>query len=463
MFQELCTKYPSNSTLAIAYARILYEKRDYAKSAAVVKEWIGRERGNIDLQVLNARLLLVAGKNDDALELLRNAVKDNPNSYQGQVLLASAVASAETDFRKAAKINPDNMEAAAGLVDIAMRRQDFGMLSQIADETVKKHPQALEGYLWRAAGEAHRNEWDKAAADYEIVLASHPNNPTADLELGQIRVKQGRIAEGEALIQKALDNDPGFVPALELLVKYDLQAGQLDKAVARVDAQIKKAPGNARFFTDLALLQARQKDYKGVLESAGRAIQLDPSDLTAERLYSQTQFGLGDIDSAIASWRKWVVANPNDSAGLEALGALEEAKGQDLDAEADYRKAIRLNPDDANALNNLAYLMAVHGDAIDVALSMAQSAHAQAPDSQYTTDTLAYILYLKEDFHGAFGLLDQALKNYPNDPSINLHLGMVCAKLKQKTNARTHLEKALELAPNTQIAKDATAELQQLH
>jgi len=42
------------------------------------------------------------------------------------------------------------------------------------------------------------------------------------------------------------------------------------------------------------------------------------------------------------------------------------------------------------------------------------------------------------------------------------HLGMVYSKLKDKSNAVTHLKKALSLAPNSPTAKDAQAALQGL-
>jgi hypothetical protein len=42
------------------------------------------------------------------------------------------------------------------------------------------------------------------------------------------------------------------------------------------------------------------------------------------------------------------------------------------------------------------------------------------------------------------------------------HLGMVCSKMRDPKNAAIHLKKALALAPNSEIAKDARIALQGL-
>jgi cytochrome c-type biogenesis protein CcmH/NrfG len=56
-------------------------------------------------------------------------------------------------------------------------------------------------------------------------------------------------------------------------------------------------------------------------------------------------------------------------------------------------------------------------------------------------------------------LLEEAVKNDPNSATKQYHLGMVYSKLQDKSNATLHLKKAITLAPNSQVAKDAQAAL----
>jgi cellulose synthase operon protein C len=102
------------------------------------------------------------------------------------------------------------------------------------------------------------------------------------------------------------------------------------------------------------------------------------------------------------------------------------------------------------------------GQDIDVALSLAESAHRGMPNSPNTSDTLAWAYYYKGTYGSARDLLETAQKTAPDDASIQYHLGMTYSKLGDKTNAVLHLKKASSLAPNTQTQKDADKALHSL-
>ena len=124
-----------------------------------------------------------------------------------------------------------------------------------------------------------------------------------------------------------------------------------------------------------------------------------------------------------------------------------------------YKKALAIEPDQAVASNNLAYLMTETGGNLDVALSLAQTARRQLPNSPDTADTLAWVNYQKGNYDSARDLLEDTLKTSPDNASVQYHLGMIYSKLSDKANASIHLKKAAALAPNTQTAKDAEKEL----
>jgi len=141
------------------------------------------------------------------------------------------------------------------------------------------------------------------------------------------------------------------------------------------------------------------------------------------------------------------------------LGSLEEAQGDHTNATSDYKRALSLQPDQAVASNNLAYLMTENGGNLDVALSLAQTARRAMPNSPDTADTLAWVYYQRGNYNSGRDLLEDALKNSPDNASIHYHLGMIYSKLSDKANATLHLKKAAALAPNTQTAKDADTAL----
>jgi tetratricopeptide (TPR) repeat protein len=241
-----------------------------------------------------------------------------------------------------------------------------------------------------------------------------------------------------------------------------MQAKQPAKAIARIQAQIAKSPGNAGFYVQLAHVQYATQDYKASLESARKAMQLDPSAAEPEHWFVQNEIALGASDTALSTQQNWVNSHPNDGQGYQILGSINEAKGNVPAAMDAYKKTLQLDPNDIVASNNLAYLMVENGQNVDVALTLAQTARRNAPDSPDTADTLAWVYYYKHNYGAARDLLESTLQASPDNALLQFHLGMVYSKLNDKADAQQHLKKAAALAPNSKIGKDASTALAQL-
>ena len=468
VFADLSSKHPKNFAIKITYAQLLADKKDFAKATTVANELTKSDGGNPQVQVLNAVLLMNTGKINDAFALLQKATKDAPNNFETQLLLARVAAAkgdmtvSESSYKQAAKLNPGNMEALTGLADTAIRHDDGGALSEVAERTIKLHPELAQGYLWRGTAEASRKEYDKAEADFQTVLKNSPDNAIAYMELGQLRFAQGHVPEGKAMLEKALDKDPNAIRALGTLVAYDLQAKQPAKALSLVQATIVRSPGNGNLYDELAVVQLQTKDLNGALESSKKAMQLSPSSPGAVQTYTQAEVALGQIDPAIGTWEQWIATHPADSHATAILGTLEEAKGDQAKAMDYYKKTLQIDPNNAVAANNLAYLMLETGQNLDMALSLAQTARRGLPDSPQTADTLAWIYYYKANYISARDLLEDALKTTPNNVSMHYHLGMTYLKMNDKPDAQLHLKKAAAIDPNSKLGKAAAAELAKL-
>ena len=212
-------------------------------------------------------------------------------------------------------------------------------------------------------------------------------------------------------------------------------------------------------YTLLSELQLGMRDPQGALASSEKAMQISPTDSGAVIAYTRAEVSSGDPAKAIAKWQQWTKDHPTDVRAFTLLGSLQEAQGDRTGAMESYKKALAIQPEQPVAANNLAYLMVDSGQNLDVALSLAQVARRNAPNSPSTADTLAWIYYKKGNYLSARDLLEDAIKVAPNDAAMHYHLGMTYAKLSNSGDAKTHLKKASDLAPNTQTAKDADKEL----
>jgi len=469
VYADLVNKYPKSVPMKLAYAELLTDEGDYAKAQGVVDQLNKTNSEDPQVQALTGMMLLHAGKVNDALTVLQKGAKNYPDNLALKFWLGEAdkakgdIPGAEQNFRAVTQANPGNLLAQRELAGIAASNKDNPLLEQIASTLITKFPNLADGYLWRAVAEVNQNQPGQAEADLQTALQKNPKDSAALVALGEMRFQQKKYPEGADLLQRALDADPNQVPALHALVAYDLfQLHQPDKALALVQQDIAKSPNNSALYQQLSGLQLVMKDFNGALNSAQKAMQLNPNDGDAVIVYTRAETAAGNAGAAISKWKTWAAAHPNEAGPDVILGTLEEAQGNQNAAMDYYKKALVIQPDQAVAQNNLAFLMLDSGQDVDTALSLAESARRAMPNSPNTADTLAWAYYYKGIYGSARDLLENAEKTDPNDVSIEYHLGMVYSKMGKKADAIAHLKKAVTLGPQTQSGKDASKALTSL-
>jgi Tfp pilus assembly protein PilF len=464
-YADLTAKHPKSAPLKLAYARVLILSKNIDKARALGAELAKTDSSLPDVAILNGMILLNDGKTNDAFNLLQKSSKANPDNVGVKLWLARAarakgdITGAQQNYRDAAKLNPRNLEAQAGLAEISIEARDYTTLSQLADTAIAASPQTPLPYIWRGMAEGSQNELDKADADFRQAIKLDPKNATASLELAQVRLVQKKIPEARTLLEQSLLYNPNGSRALRLLAATFVIEKQTPKAISRVQDQIAKSPQNNEMYDILADLQLGSGDAAGALSSAEKAMQLRPNDSAAVMAYSRAEVSQGDPTKAVAKWKQWVKDHPGDAQAFSILGSLQETQGDRDGAMDSYKKALAIQPEQPVAANNLSYLMVETGQNLDVALSLAQIARRALPNSPSTADTLAWVYYQKGNYSSARDLLEDALKSDPNNASMHYHLGMTYTKLSNNSDAVIQLKKAVALAPNSQTAKDADKEL----
>jgi tetratricopeptide (TPR) repeat protein len=467
-FASLAQKYPKNVAVLEGYVRVLLQVKDYGTAQTVISGLMKKNGKDPEVVALNGIVLLSNSKAADAVNALQGAVNDAPKDAFLQYWLGKAAMAkgdsglAERSFRESAQLNPRSLEAQEELAHIASQRGDTNMLSDVAEKTITAVPRFPGGYIWRAMAELAHNSPDKAETDLKTAISVAPQSPQAHLMLGELRFSQKKYPEGAALMEQALQYDPNLIGALRGLVSYDIFRKQPAQALARINQQIAKSPKNSAFYDLLAQFQLQNKNLDQASIAAQKALEMNPDDGEAVMIYAQVQAQHGQAANAIGVWEKWSKDHPNSAGALAILGTLEELRGDIRKAENYYKQALIIQPEQPVAANNLAYRMLENGENVDVALTLAQTARRVMPNSPDTADTLAWAYYHKGAYGFARDLLLDATRVNPNNPTTQYHLGLVYAKLGDRSNAAIHLKKALSLAPDATTAKNIRAALQGL-
>jgi tetratricopeptide (TPR) repeat protein len=166
--------------------------------------------------------------------------------------------------------------------------------------------------------------------------------------------------------------------------------------------------------------------------------------------------GRGQIEEAIAHYRRVLEIKPGDVKALYNLGNLLAGRGQIEEAIAHYREALAVRPDHARANCNLGVLLAGRGQG-DEAIAHFRTALETRPDYAEAHDNLGAVLAGRGQAEEAIAQYRKALEIKPDFVEALGNLGNVLAARGRVEEAITQYRKALNLATqqNNQVLADS--------
>ena len=199
-----------------------------------------------------------------ALQLLRAAVKKNPDLPPPQVILAAWLAEvsqpgmARTALETATLEVPDDPEPYLILADLALRDRQVAEVSLLlgkgydllAGTTISPKRAAVlkrRALVALAALADSRRDWKQAQKYLESLLADDPKNASALEQLGRVLFQLKKPDEALAKLQEAAKLDPANILAPEAtLAQLYQQSGDKENAAKWMVAAIKANPRDAR-------------------------------------------------------------------------------------------------------------------------------------------------------------------------------------------------------------------------
>lgn len=116
-------------------------------------------------------------------------------------------------------------------------------------------------------------------------------------------------------------------------------------------------------------------------------------------------------------------------------------------AEADFKKALELKPNEPYVLNYLAYTWVDRGEHLDDAKRMLDEAVRQKPDDGAIVDSVGWAYFRLGQYEKSLEFLEKAIELAPEDSSINDHLGDVYWRVGRRAEARFQWLRAISLNP----------------
>jgi tetratricopeptide (TPR) repeat protein len=200
---------------------------------------VSHQRAGSAGRIAQAQELAEQGRQQEAVEVLRGAVRDYPHVYLPRLLLAQQLlqggdlVEAERQLRVALQLRPDSFEALGGLGLVLQRQGLHREAAKYYERTIVLHPGHALAHFNLANCRNELGDRAGAVASLRTAVRVKPEFAWAYRVLGRLLDQMDQPAEAAEHLQQALRLAPGDTEAKDLLERVRDQLARAGKSVGK--------------------------------------------------------------------------------------------------------------------------------------------------------------------------------------------------------------------------------------
>ena len=396
-FDRLLIKHPHNQQLLFSKA-ILLSQDGRSNEALTLLEDQPKKYAVPATLLLRARLLNQLERTEEALPLLRNALKNHPNDTRLRMTYARLL------------IELNRLEEA--------RAEFLELLQQSPNDDDLRFSLALINM--------DLNAWQEAQVYLEELLLRGSHLNAAYFHLGRVL--------------EELDDIPNSLDAYKAVEPSESYLAAQQRIIYLLLTQKNRSEDTTHFDTQR-------------IEHPNLAIQLYLIETESLASNNQVEMAWLRINQALDSFA-------DDPSLLYTRAMIAEKRNDLQQLEQDLRLIIQRNPNNAMALNALGYTLADRTDRLEEARQLIEQAHELEPNDAAITDSLGWVYYRLGDLVTAERLLREAFASFA-DAEVAAHLGEVLWLQNKHSEARKIWNKALKIQPKDAVLLETIQRLTQ--
>ncbi len=342
--------------------RAMMAAADHApeRALALVDRALGVDTRRAELWMFRGDLQRQARQTAEAQTAYRKALELEPDNVAARIALAlthleaNALEPAAKELREAVKLEPNNVMARYLQALIDFRQARIPDAQAKLQQVLKLDPDFLPGHLLSGAVNLALGNRNIALSHLTRVVDRVAEHPQARKLLAVAIAQGGKLDEATRQIAGLKDSDD----LLTLSLRGDIALRQGDPATARryLEQATALSPDNPNL--QLALAQSRMAggDQEGAIAALERAAELDTDSTRPDVLLVQTHLQAGRTAQAMAVIDRLQKARPRDPLPHNLRGIAHIANKETGRARASFAEAIELDPTFLPAAANLARL-----------------------------------------------------------------------------------------------------------
>lgn len=443
---------PGNAEARYLLGRIHFANGDYQAAEKELKKARGLGVKDGGLDPLFARTILMLNQPQRMLDEVKDSSSDEADSKAAVLALRARAhlmlqdsAAAEKDLADAQLLVVDHPEALATRAMLAMTRNNLDESMALTDQALAKANQRAD--LWVMKGDllrrAKRNE--EALAVYGKALAGEPANIPARVASAQLHLGENALDKAEAELQELHKHAPNNVMGRYLEAYLEFRRSHFAEADGKLQDVLRSAPDFLPGQLLAGAVSFAQGNREGAKSHLNKVLEAAPQHPLARKLMAATLADLGEFGSAKD------ILGSFDSTGSDPV--LQTLRGEIALRQGDYAEARKqLEKMEGDSSRNPKYFADLAasrmGSGDEAGAIQALTKAAELDTTSTKPDALLVSTYLKEKrFDEAFKVVDKLAKERPHDPLVENLRGSIHLSRNDKTQARAHFSKALQIDP----------------
>jgi len=474
---------PDNGQYRAVLASFYVDRGRSEEAEAQLREGIARDPQST-LSTMLGRLLFDQKRFDDAEQAFQTALSqaqasaaeadegDEPGELaQAYQNLASFYFQREQEDRAVATLEEGIAKSKKhkDLVTLLARyyrsKGDEDAANRVLEEDAESDPTNPSPFLRVSTVRGQKGDYEGALEYAEKAIAADPTHVPARLRKAEILVDMGvranndqaKLAEGRAIIDQVLAENPNSPDGEFVLAKYQIATGNIDAGIEALRSALEARPNwsQAHFVLGSALL-LKGETQRSRAELA-RAVELDPNLLEARKLLVKVHSDLGEHEYAIENGQRYLKARPEDdrtriivAQSMVRLGKVDEAVALIDEIPAERRTA--------DVLFAIGRLQAAQGKA-EAARKTLLAANEAQPDNALILDSLLALDRKEGKLSHSIKRVNDAVEAKPDDARLWQLKGVVAMYAGDRVGAEKAFQKSIELEPGNLAAYQRLASL----
>jgi putative PEP-CTERM system TPR-repeat lipoprotein len=361
---------------------------------------------------------------------------------------------AEADYEKALGLaeaagnTEQQAMALAGLVDVALGKQNLSAARSAVDRLVELAPEAIRSLYYSARVSYFEGNDAEAQAQLTELLSRAPGVQAAELLLGAVNLRMGNLGQAEMYLSSVLAADPGNNDARRFLAQARLQQNRAGEAADMLEPILREDTAD---LDALALaLQAGMEsgEVSNTIQLLEENLAKNPDDTERKLDLISAYLAVGRVDDAEALLL--TIEETDDAAGprrglVAVVTAMQKGRtGEALDRAEQLVQAWPENAEFQTMLGRIALRL----ERYDTARSAFQAAQKLSPDNSETYIDLARVEIATGNVAAAKSQLMGGLDRLPGGTGLMMTLGRIAAGSGEYEDALTWFTEAAEADPN---------------